>query len=311
MPELGPDLCYSCQELLTLVSEGDLELAYFKGRSVRSVSTEVVLATCQECNWIAFDKRGRITLTETGREIGGRLSEEKNAEALQLQIVSMVRTYNWVWTAALPRGREDAFRRMPEDAKQCFRECNAMDRRWPKELIKLWDNFSKDQRRVQADENLEVGRRAEELSFEFERRRIGKRPEWRSLESESDGYDILSRQSRGSNDRLRIEVKGTSAAASSAEFSITRHQWETAKVSGDYVFHLWALGRKNILSIVTAAAIEPHVPTDRSKGKWQTFRVKFGLFFADARKLVDFAPMGTLRTSIPKRVQRQFLAQIS
>src|SRR6266849_8976088 len=103
MPDLGPDICYSCQELLALVAESDLELSHFSNarQEILSVRTDVVLATCQECNWIVFDKVGRIGLTEIGKSITKALASANAAAALRAQITSMVRVYNWTWTTAL------------------------------------------------------------------------------------------------------------------------------------------------------------------------------------------------------------------
>lgn len=276
-----------------------------------SVKADVILSTCQECNWIAFEKQGKIILTDVGQQINELLQKKRGAEAMRSQIASMVRTYNWKWTGSLHRGREDALRRMPEDAIQCFRECGALDPRWPKNLISWWTKLNSQQRNISADENFEVGQHAEELSFEYENGRVGKRPQWRSLESESDGYDILSQLSRKDRRPLRIEVKGTSVKTSNAEFSVTRNQWRKATRDGNYVFHLWALGQTNVLSIVNYTELEPHVPADRNKGTWQSFRIKFGYFFADARRLVDFQPTKNLRTPVPKKVQARILEQIS
>src|SRR6185312_12695907 len=108
MPELGPDICYSCQELLVLVRNGDLKLSDFDGESVLSVKADEVLSTCQDCNWISFDRHGRIGLTDTGESIARLLIKNGSSEALRIQINSMVRKYNWIWTTALGRGREEA-----------------------------------------------------------------------------------------------------------------------------------------------------------------------------------------------------------
>lgn len=139
------------------------------------------------------------------------------------------------------------------------------------------------------------------MSFEYEFIRTGRRPEWRGLETTFDGYDILSRVSKDDRTALRIEVKGTSVRPSSAEFSVTRNEWRTA-VSGNYVIHLWALDTKNVLSVVDFSRIEPHSPLDRSKGRWESFRVRFGLFFSNPRELIEFEPNRKLRTSVPRRL---------
>ena len=258
---------------------------------------------------LAFDQDGRILLTPTGLQIANSIAKKEAAGALRIQILSMIRAYNWVWTNALRYGRQEAVRRMPPDARQCFAESLALDSHWPKQLIRWWDELSKYQREVRTEENAEVGRHAEELSFEYERKRIGMRPDWRALESSFNGYDILSQKSNADATPLRIEVKGTAMKASDAEFWVTRHEWATATASGDYMFHLWSLGEVNSLSIVPFVDVESHIPLDRNKGRWENVKIKFGPFFSGKRKIVSFKSTSAMRTPVPKRIQMRLKTQ--
>jgi hypothetical protein len=313
MPDLGPDICYSCQELLTLVAKGQLHLADFPtgGFRIMAFDADIVLETCQKCDWIAFDQEGRIILTPIGAQIAEFIARNEAANALRIQIVSMVRTYNWDWTGALRNGRQEALRRMPEDARQCFAESLALKRNWPSQLIRWWDELSKYQREIRTEENAEVGRHAEELSFEYEKKRTGVRPDWRALESSFNGYDILSRKSKSDASPIRIEVKGTALKVADAEFWVTRHEWRTAAASGDYMFHLWSLRDNNTLSIVPFAEVEKHIPLDRNKGRWENVKIRFGPFFSNVRELVNLRSSPNMRTPIPKNIRERSMAQIN
>ena len=282
MPELGPDLCYSCQDFLSLVGNEDLRLSDFAKQRERilNIEAELAISVCQECNWIHFDPQGRIVLTDVGRDIAEHIAKKRSATALRVQIFSMVKTYSWSWTDALRHGRQEALRRMPEDARQCFEESRTLRSRWNQELIAWWSGLAQQQRGLRSDRMIEIGRRAEQLSFEYERKRIGRSPDWRALETTFDGYDILSQLTRMDDTPLRIEVKGTTQSISGALFFVTRNEWRTAKAAGNYVFHLWSLGPSNTLRIVPASSIEPHVPSDLGKGHWELFQLKLGIFFA-------------------------------
>lgn len=269
---------------------------------ILAFEAEEVLDACQRCNWIAFDSTGRIILTDSGRRIAEAIAHGRSAEALRFQITSMVRTYDWVWAAALRHGREEAVRRMPEDARQCFAESRALESRWPRHLIAWWDELSKYQREIRSEEGMEVGRHAEELSFEYERLRTGTKPEWRALESSFNGYDILSRRSKTDTTPVRVEVKGTAVKMQDAAFWLTRHEWNTAKRSGDYVFHLWALGPQHTLSIVPFEHVEAHTPLDRNTGHWENVRIKYGPFFSGSYPRTTFKPTVRMRTPVPRRI---------
>jgi hypothetical protein len=280
--ELGPDVCYACQELIGLIQDAPLSIKDFatQGEQILHAQATEIISVAQECNWIFFDKLARIHLTPVGSEIAQHIAKGRRHLALRGQIYSMIRTYEWAWADSIRYGREEALKRMPEDAQQCFEESRMLSKRWTKELISWWDRLGQDRRVRIQERNGEVGRAAEELSYRFETARTGTRPIWRALESAFYGFDLLSRVSKNNTDLLRIEVKGTKLKASQASFTLTRHEWDTARRTGGYVFHLWTLEQPTRVAVVDYSLLEQHVPRDQGRGKWTNSNIPFGVFFS-------------------------------
>jgi hypothetical protein len=99
-----------------------------------------------------------------------------------------------------------------------------------------------------------IGDAGEELSFEYERKRLKQegfprladRVRWVARESPAYGFDILSFFGRPHGDgvpenQLAIEVKANALTArGSFFFFLTEHEWRTAhKLGKQYVFHFW------------------------------------------------------------------------
>nr|AIF07619.1 hypothetical protein [uncultured marine group II/III euryarchaeote KM3_205_F07] len=118
-----------------------------------------------------------------------------------------------------------------------------------------------------------IGLRGEELSLEYEKRRLQEREgiEHTSVDvGDGEGYDILSFVDEGSRDRLRIEVKASVQDIDTASIYLTWNEWEKALMFGPHEFHLWP----NVESptqepiIVTVEQMLEHVPEERGAGRW-------------------------------------------
>jgi hypothetical protein len=132
-------------------------------------------------------------------------------------------------------------------------------------------------------EKLQRARQAEQLSIEFERKRlatlgIDMEPRWMAIEDNTVGYDVLSYNpgSFSPTNRL-IEVKST--IASPLRFFLTRNEWNEALQYGSaYVFHVWDLQKSPpALFERTVAQITPHVPEDQAKGQWKIAWIPVGI----------------------------------
>jgi hypothetical protein len=168
---------------------------------------------------------------------------------------------------------------MPSDAKQCFTEAGLAVNPPTDEVIAWWDDLAAAARGRLADYLAKVGRDGERCSIGYEQERVGRRPFWKSIESNLSGYDLLSLVTRQDHSTLQIEVKASEQAVDSASTHITRTEWEVASTGGRYVFHLWSMtenGKR--LAILTPTDVAAHVPTDSGVGQWESVEIPFRAF---------------------------------
>jgi hypothetical protein len=149
-------------------------------------------------------------------------------------------------------------------------------------VVLWWDSVAGLARLIADLEKMEQARKAEALTMDYERNRladlgINKEPEWKGLDDNFAGYDVLSFDPGefGTTNRM-IEVKST--VASPLRFIITRHEWEQAKKFGpSYRFHIWDMQKHPpILCERSVEQVEAHIPSDNENGKWKTAEIPLG-----------------------------------
>lgn len=268
---------YSAQELLELVAGADIAVSDFASSFERFAvaSAPEVLKFSQQCHWLAVDQDGKMYVTARGEQIRSTSPREL---ALRYQVRDAIEIIQPSWAQRIRHGRREVRHGLPADALQCMQEAGLWDI-WTDDLIRWWDEMALAARARHGERLLEIGRRAERLSFEHEARRTGVQPEWLSLETNFSGFDIRS-QIDSSDDRvLRIEVKGSHLRAKDAYFVLTRNEWDVAQTSGSYRFHLWLLRSEPPLLVdVDYSRLEPHVPENKGNGSWENCRIPFGPF---------------------------------
>ena len=268
---------YSAQEFLVLASSYQIRSEEFlKDDRYSLARTEAILEVLQECSWVRLNGDGLILVTEKGVRIAARPS---SAGRLRLQIEDLITVRQPPWAAKIMHGRKETTPAMPSDVEQCFKESGLLGP-WDEELREWWATAAF-LARSRHNERLSVtGRRAETLSCGYEMDRTGSTPEWVSLDSSFAGYDVLSCRSTVDPTPLRIEVKGSERPPSRSDFSISRHESDTAKTTIDYVLHLWFVSENPQLFVVPFLEVEPHLPIDCEKGRWQQARIPFASFKA-------------------------------
>lgn len=268
---------YSAIEFLQQLQATPIDSRDFKASFLRFsvASAEEVLVVSQQCGWIAINTHGVIHPTDRGLEI---LEFTDYTIQLRKQLLDMISIYQPTWAKRIPNGRAEARSSFPKDAEQCFHEAGLLND-WDDALIKWWDELAQAAKAKKSSELLEIGRKAERLSFEHELTRTGVKPKWQSLESNFSGYDILSRVSDGNETPLKIEVKGTTLPKKQAYFTITRNEWTTAQSSQYYCLHLWLLNGNPIdVIIIDRDDVAPHLPENKGNGSWETARIPFIAF---------------------------------
>ncbi|WJY21577.1 DUF3883 domain-containing protein [Fontisubflavum oceani] len=270
---LSVGVLYSCQTFLKIVRDGTLNLDNFESsfRRIEVADGRAVLSLSQTCQWIRVTEQGRIGLTERGQTL---VSYRAEAVCLREQILDVLSSSPPPWARRLTLGRFEALKVMPDDAQQCFRECELTDG-FDDDTVTWWDQASETVRSERSKVNHQVGRNAERLSLKYEKDRTGKDPLWQAVQTNVAGYDVLSVVDATNADRLKIEVKGSRMGRREAAFFLTRNEWRTATKSNAYQFHLWLIHEMPVLFVVPSTELAAHVPEDRMEGLWETARFSF------------------------------------
>ena len=268
-------ILYSVQKFLRFINENEIKATEFSTAFNRyeSTSSQMVLEVAEGCNWIQLDLGGNLSVTAKGFEI---LNQKDMLYALRVQLKHLIEMVKPSWSYLIHKGRKEAFQYFPSDVKQCFKEAELINS-YDKDVIKWWDMLALAVRGQQLDTQLEIGRTGEELSLEYERKRVNKDPVWQSIESNLSGYDILSIVSVEETTPLRIEVKASTKVSNSFSFYLTRNEWNVADTSNNYLFHLWFLSETPELFILDKDEIANHIPTNQGNGSWENVKITFTL----------------------------------
>lgn len=191
------------------------------------------------------------------------------------------------WTKLMTLGRGRFIKRLNSeeyrDVRSLFRQARLLDEPPSAGDVEWWDDIQAHVRLQSDGEKMRRARAAEQLSIEYERKRLTQlglplEPRWMAIEDNTVGYDVLSYNSGpfGPLNKL-IEVKST--IASPLRFFLTRNEWEQASKFGKaYVFHVWDIRKQPaVLYEKTVEQIAPHVPQDSEKGQWKTALIPVGV----------------------------------
>ena len=251
------------------------------------VNREVALAFAEQCHWLRADGPGRVACTEEGARIASGFDGTGIGPALWRRILEgYIRHCRPAWAKRIPYGRAEAYLVMTEEEQRCFREAGLLESQ-ADDVVDWWDGLAEQERTKRNRRLDDVGRRGERLTMAYEERRTGVRPDWRSIETNLSGYDILSRRSADDGERLLIEVKSSEKPLEAACALLSRREWEVAQLrtnAGRYRFYLWSLEGGRRLAVLTAEELCRHVPRDRADGRWETVRIPFAAF---ADRFVD------------------------
>jgi Domain of unknown function (DUF3883) len=265
-------ILYSAQEFVSFIHETPVAAEEFRRHFKRfSVARpEDILEVVVKCNWADIHMDGHCRITAKGKNLLGGAPEK----VLRIQLYDVIDAEQPPWANKLQNGRNEAIRFFPDDVAQCFKEAGLLGS-WSEEIINWWDRLAMAMRSRKLLINLNTGRLAESCSVKYETERTGVCPHWQSLESNFSGYDILSMVSKDDPSQRMIEVKGSTLKKKEAFCFITRNEWETAKLSKDYHFHLWCLAGPPFLIDVDKATVEQHIPVDNGEGVWETTKLYF------------------------------------
>ncbi len=225
--------------------------------------------------WVATDELGTAKLSTTGARV---YSLAITSERFRQAILDFVGVGQPAWSQLIPRGRSETLSTLSPAVWQCFAEAELIAS-YSDEVVRWWDALAARARGQRSETLLEIGRRGERLSFQYERKRTGRIPQWQSVESNLSGYDILSVVSSHDTRQLQIEVKATQADVGSSVFHLTRNEWDTGFLADQYVYHLWAARQEPpALAVLDKSDLAQHVPTDEGAGLWELVEIPFAIF---------------------------------
>jgi|TARA_B100002003_G_C14126193_1_gene541640 hypothetical protein len=275
-------LFYSAQEFLSFVKKNTVIGDDFEriGKRFVLASPSEVFSVSLRCNWVQLDGKGKCILTFRGEEI---LDQTSTVLMLRNQLQDIIEVYQPPWAMKIRNGRSEVKRFLPEPTEQIFKEANLLAE-WTDEIIEWWDIIAQQVRMQKSSEKLHVGRFAERLSFQYEQMRTGKKPHWQSIESNFSGFDILSVIATEDFRKVQIEVKGSELSLKEAGFFVTRNEWNTAKNSEFYRFHLWVLKGNTRLIELDSSDVQPHIPNNCGVGNWEQVRIPFSVFGEKAKE---------------------------
>jgi hypothetical protein len=276
---LSPGLLNSCFELLGVLSRQTLTARTLsESFSIIGVMpTEEVKQCAFGLRWVTVDADGVLMLTVGGEELN---ASEGHCAKLRRAILDFIDIEDPVWIQNAQHGRSQVLAYLDVRMKQVFVEAGLLDS-GDGEVIRFWDSLGARARGLKNDRLLAIGRRGEALTVDYETKRTKRRPRWIALDSNADGYDILSIVSANEEEFLSIEVKTTTAGLR-AGFHVSRNEWERASLSRNHAFYLWDIGRKlTRLAIVEPEKLEPHIAANRGDGEWESVEIPFESFLTD------------------------------
>ena len=245
------------------------------------INSNISFDFAEQCKWL-ITSNSDIRFSPEGSQILAMFNGETITESLWRVILSQyISVCQPAWVKRIPYGRKEAYLVMNEEEQRCFSEAGLIDSQ-ADAVLTWWDSLAEIERIKKQEQNNEVGRQGEKLTMRYEEVRTGVKPDWRSIESNLAGYDILSQRSADNKEKILIEAKASTKPMENACAIISRHEWETASMAnnkGRYYFYFWCISSaKTILARIAVNEIRPHMPIDGTTGLWDNAQIPFSAF---------------------------------
>lgn len=244
------------------------------------INKKAALSMAKQCQWISVND-DMIAFTEWGKELvagfDGSLVGLEMWRAILKQYISVCHP---IWAKLIPYGRQEAYVYMSEEEQLCFQKAKLMTTPVAEDVIQWWDSIANAERDRSDVMKSATGRQGERLTIEYETARTGVDPLWKSIESNKNGYDVLSQRDRNNNSQILIEVKSSEEDISHAQMHVSRNEWDVASLANNqqrYYFYLWVV-RDSLLAIVPYGKMIAHIPRDNGNGIWESVDVPFSAF---------------------------------
>lgn len=278
MVRFSPGVAQGCFELLTLCKKHPSPVPYFLSSFSRfgSITSENIFSTAQTLRWVCVDEHGVLAPTVEGERL---LSTNGYAHLLRQMLLDYIDVERPSWIQNAISGRAKVLGFAGSEIGQVFVEASLADGT-DEDTVVFWDTMAARARGIKNERQNEIGRQGERLTLDYEKKRTGRTARWISIESNEDGYDILSVVASDDLRKLSIEVKASTMGVSGS-FYLTANEWERAQETMNHAFHLWDISKAPArLCVADINAMSSHVPQNQGHGNWQSVRVPFLAFQA-------------------------------
>lgn len=274
--ELSPGLAQAGIALLELLDRRPLTAPELLAGlpKVGAMPASAALSVAEALGWLDITETGSLQISPEGSKVRAARGYEA---ALRCILLHYVEAHKPDWLQNATYGRSRVLNFCPGGVRQVFVEAGLAGHP-TRDVVEFWDLLAGIARGLQHDHLLAIGREGEELTLAYEEVRTGTKPRWVAVDSNQDGYDVLSVISADSRALLSIEVKA-SRSGEAGFLHLTRHEWEIAIERTAHVFHLWDLAAKPArLATVSMEAMAKHIPLDAGAGGWEMVEVPFAAF---------------------------------
>lgn len=273
---LSPSVAFGCVELLGVVSRNAVTAGGALSLALGAVPAQDVLAAAFELSWVALaPETGLLTPTPKGVRA---LAAPDGRGRLRMLILDHIDEENPPWVQLAAAGRREVLLQAPKGLCQVFVDAG-LAYGDDQDTVIFWDALAARARGIRNAVLTETGRMGERLTLVHERHRTGREPTWIALDSNTDGYDVLSRVSSEDQSRLTIEVKASSQTALTGSFHLSRNEWNLAVESLHHAFHLWDVSCvPPRIAVLDVGQVAKHVPADEGGGVWESARIPFSSF---------------------------------
>jgi hypothetical protein len=239
------------------------------------IETPKLVDMCQHLSWLRANDTGLAVLTPRGARLA---AAQGDAAKLRLALLDFVELASPPWVKLAIDGRNRVLTFAPVGVTQCLVEAELAVGH-SDDVVRFWDQLAAAARGLRGTELSEIGRQGERLTLAYEKKRTGREPQWRSIESNADGYDVLSVAAAEDTRPMQIEVKASRIGVSGV-MHVTRNEWEATELMLLHKFHLWDISVSGTprLAVISRAEMAPHAPADSGVGHWEAFEVPFSAF---------------------------------
>ena len=276
MLRFSPGIAQGCHELLILAKKHPNPAPYFLSAfsTFGSIASEKIFSTAQAMRWVCTDDAGNIAPTVEGERL---LHTSGYPALLRQMLLDFIDIERPSWVQSALSGRAKVLHFAGAEIGQIFVEALLADG-VDSDTVAFWDTLAARARGLKDERQNQVGRLGERLTLDYETQRTGRTAKWISIESNEDGYDVLSVVSDSDSRKLSIEVKASSMGLHGA-FYLTVNEWERAQETKTHAFHLWDVSKAPYaLCVLDVEQVATHVPNDSGLGTWQTVQVPFAAF---------------------------------